>query len=70
MNKQKETYLLKTNSWKEIVSNVSKDCGLPEVSSSLGIYFVDGDDNYELKFINSDCYFKANNKKSFIDENF
>jgi len=65
----KKIYLLKEGEWRNTLSIFSKKFGLPEISSSLGIYFVNGENEYELKFINSECFFKSNNKKSKVYKN-
>ncbi|MEA1929908.1 MAG: glycosyltransferase [Patescibacteria group bacterium] len=69
MIKYKETYLLKPDSWKDIVSKVAFDVGLPEISFSLGVYFESGEDNFELKFLNSQCFFKVYGENSKLDNN-
>ena len=53
MNKFKKTYLLNSDSWRDLINRISQDVGLPEVSSSLGIYFDTRKSNYEIKFVNS-----------------
>lgn len=67
MSKFKKTYLLKKEAWEKVINKIITDAGLPQISFSLGIYIDDNDNHFELKFINSDCYFKVYNKKSCLD---
>lgn len=67
MSTYKKTWLLKTDSWKNLVKKLAKKCCLPEVSSSMGIYFDHDGKNFEIKFTNSECVFKTHNNNSSLD---
>lgn len=61
---EKKIYIINGDNEDKIIREFTKNYGLPEVTSSLAIYFYKDSKVYELMFENSKCYFKVDDKRN------